>query len=77
MEKAGRNDPCPCGSGKKFKKCCENQNKTKKIQATVLSSLNNSSAANDTSRVSRSFFQRVVQPKLSQSDDENKEKKEE
>jgi hypothetical protein len=21
--KVGRNDPCPCGSGKKFKKCCE------------------------------------------------------
>jgi preprotein translocase subunit SecA len=21
-EKTGRNDPCPCGSGKKFKKCC-------------------------------------------------------
>ncbi len=20
--KAGRNDPCPCGSGSKFKKCC-------------------------------------------------------
>ena len=20
--KIGRNDPCPCGSGKKFKKCC-------------------------------------------------------
>jgi preprotein translocase subunit SecA len=20
--KAGRNDPCPCGSGKKFKSCC-------------------------------------------------------
>jgi len=20
--KTGRNDPCPCGSGKKFKKCC-------------------------------------------------------
>ena len=20
--KLGRNDPCPCGSGKKFKKCC-------------------------------------------------------
>lgn len=20
--KVGRNDPCPCGSGKKFKKCC-------------------------------------------------------
>jgi hypothetical protein len=22
-KKIGRNDPCPCGSGKKFKKCCE------------------------------------------------------
>jgi preprotein translocase subunit SecA len=21
QEKVGRNDPCPCGSGKKFKKC--------------------------------------------------------
>jgi len=21
--KIGRNEPCPCGSGKKFKKCCE------------------------------------------------------
>jgi uncharacterized protein YecA (UPF0149 family) len=23
--KVGRNDPCPCGSGKKFKKCCINK----------------------------------------------------
>jgi hypothetical protein len=22
MARIGRNDPCPCGSGKKFKKCC-------------------------------------------------------
>lgn len=22
MHKPGRNDPCPCGSGKKFKRCC-------------------------------------------------------
>jgi hypothetical protein len=22
--KVGRNDPCPCGSGKKYKKCCGN-----------------------------------------------------
>lgn len=21
-EKVGRNEPCPCGSGKKYKKCC-------------------------------------------------------
>lgn len=24
-EKVGRNDPCPCGSGKKYKKCCINK----------------------------------------------------
>jgi hypothetical protein len=24
LRKVGRNDPCPCGSGKKFKKCCLN-----------------------------------------------------
>jgi hypothetical protein len=23
MAKIGRNEPCPCGSGKKYKKCCE------------------------------------------------------
>lgn len=25
FQKTGRNDPCPCGSGKKFKKCCLNK----------------------------------------------------
>ena len=24
--KIGRNDPCPCGSGKKYKKCCGRDN---------------------------------------------------
>jgi len=24
--KVGRNDPCPCGSGKKYKKCCGMEN---------------------------------------------------
>lgn len=33
MEKAGRNDPCPCGSGKKFKKCCESKMGGKKFSA--------------------------------------------
>lgn len=22
FDKVGRNDPCPCGSGKKYKNCC-------------------------------------------------------
>lgn len=25
-EKIGRNEQCPCGSGKKYKKCCEANN---------------------------------------------------
>lgn len=25
----GRNDPCPCGSGKKYKKCCMKANQPK------------------------------------------------
>jgi uncharacterized protein YecA (UPF0149 family) len=24
IEKLGNNDPCPCGSGRRFKKCCRN-----------------------------------------------------
>lgn len=27
FEEAKRNDPCPCGSGKKYKKCCMNKSK--------------------------------------------------
>lgn len=27
QKKIGRNDPCPCGSGKKYKRCCLNQPK--------------------------------------------------
>ncbi len=29
MGKVGRNDPCPCGSGLKYKKCCENKKTTR------------------------------------------------
>lgn len=34
--KAGRNDPCPCGSGLKYKKCCLNKEKseTENIRAS-------------------------------------------
>ena len=33
--KSGRNDACPCGSGKKYKKCCA-LNETKKRGNIVL-----------------------------------------
>ena len=28
MAKVGRNDACPCGSGRKYKKCCELKERT-------------------------------------------------
>ena len=31
MKKVGRNDPCPCGSGKKYKNCHLSEEKSKKL----------------------------------------------
>lgn len=33
--KAGRNDSCPCGSGKKFKKCCGTGRERRSLAATI------------------------------------------
>ncbi len=53
MEKVGRNDPCICGSGKKFKKCCESKAARKSIgKAEIIT---------ETSKMA-SFFQRHVTP---------------
>ncbi len=30
-KKVGRNEPCPCGSGKKYKKCCANKTEAKRM----------------------------------------------
>jgi len=32
MKQVGRNDPCPCGSGKKYKKCCQSSRSLLAIQ---------------------------------------------
>ncbi len=29
--KTGRNDPCPCGSGKKYKRCCEGKSSRQEL----------------------------------------------
>ena len=31
-KKPGRNDPCPCGSGKKYKKCCGQNESSHQIE---------------------------------------------
>lgn len=34
--KIGRNDPCPCGSGKKYKSCCLSKETTKRAPGKKL-----------------------------------------
>lgn len=63
MEKVGRNDPCPCGSGKKFKKCCELKQQHKKINAQVLTSLAPKQETQETAKVSSLFFKKASAPK--------------
>lgn len=33
-QKIGRNDPCPCGSGKKYKKCCRGKDRSSPASAS-------------------------------------------
>lgn len=57
MEKVGRNDPCPCGSGKKYKKCCE-ITKSKPLQTRIVPIVQNAQEANKTASL---FFKRSIQ----------------
>ncbi|MGE5196570.1 MAG: SEC-C metal-binding domain-containing protein [Anaerolineae bacterium] len=61
MDKVGRNDPCPCGSGKKFKKCCEEKVKHKKIEAQLLSDTAEKEVLTQAKKLTN-FFQRNVAP---------------
>ena len=36
MARTGRNDTCPCGSGRKYKKCCESKERTGAARGRVL-----------------------------------------
>ena len=43
--KAGRNDPCPCGSGEKYKKCCQGKTEgTRQVHHDVPSTATNQTA---------------------------------
>ena len=63
MNKTGRNDPCPCNSGKKFKKCCEIKNKQKRFQAEALQQ-----EVSGTHKVSSLFLKNAI-PQISKSID--------
>jgi len=42
---AGRNEPCPCGSGKKYKHCCLEKDETKAREARVKAAEKDAKAA--------------------------------
>ena len=48
--KVGRNDPCPCGSGKKYKKCCLNKPEEEVVRKFRASSSNQDLELSDTQR---------------------------
>ena len=56
--KHGINDPCPCESQKKYKKCCELKQASKKIEATILHS--GASQVAQTNQLSSMFFKNVL-----------------
>lgn len=62
MANVGRNDPCPCGSGKKYKKCCEDKVKHKKFSAQVLTPQPSDSSTQGTAKLSSLFFKRDPLP---------------
>ena len=35
MPRAGRNDPCPCGSGKKYKHCCLDKDRAAELEPAI------------------------------------------
>jgi hypothetical protein len=69
MKKPKRNDPCPCGSGKKFKKCCESKMIGKKFMATKIDS-----TLKKQNKVF-SLFKNKVDKSKSEDKKENKEEK--
>jgi tetratricopeptide (TPR) repeat protein len=58
MPKIGRNDPCPCGSGKKYKHCC--RDKDEAAERAGFATARAAAAAEDEQRQAR-FKQRQAQ----------------
>lgn len=65
MSKVSRNDPCPCGSGKKYKKCCgpleEARAKKKLLSAKPMPTLF-SGAASPPQNLAKKVFKILTKP---------------
>src|SRR5206468_2252223 len=50
VEKVGRNDPCPCGSGKKYKRCCLEKDRARLADPSPYAGLTMEEAKRDPGR---------------------------
>jgi uncharacterized protein len=58
-KKAGRNDPCPCGSGKKYKSCCWGK-ELPQSDATKKPLFGRIQSATSTSAIKKTFAAKVL-----------------
>ncbi len=74
MTKIGRNDPCPCGSGKKYKKCCEAKDSApRKLTAHKIEG---EELANKTASISGLFQKMSFPPPVRQEETHSKSEEE-
>jgi len=69
MAKVSRNDPCPCGSGKKYKKCCGTKERSRRQrsftqlnQAKMIQQFSSSSDRSPASFLAKHVFKAVSTP---------------
>ena len=63
--KVGRNDPCPCGSGEKYKKCCLEAGKGTDLGYKRLSAIQNELVEQLTAYVGRELGEKVISVAMS------------
>jgi len=75
MTKPGRNDSCPCGSGKKYKHCCERKNqapmaKTSTQTAFIAGALQSAIAQHQSGHIpqAKALYQQILQADPNQPD---------
>ena len=69
MAKIGRNQPCPCGSGRKYKRCCWDRDRAARVPATpAVSPHGYHLAETDLDRLSNSVVSLVDEGRLDEAD---------
>ncbi len=69
MVKIGRNQPCPCGSGRKYKRCCWDRNRAAHVPTTpAVSPHGYSWVETDLDRLSNSVVSLIDEGRLDEAD---------